>query len=559
MTTRYEEGDNGAQIVLIGEAPSWEELRAERPFCGPSGKLLDLALHSAKISRAECRLLNVFEDQISKKDDDAGKIFSKQGDLLWTPKGFTEAGLAATEGFRRRLAACNANVIVTLGGVALSAVLDNRSVTKHRGSIYVNSNGRKIVPTIHPAFILRGAYENRYLLISDLTKARDEASSPEFIPTPRNLIIDPSHAQCVSFLKQCLDSDMVNTDIEILRGQVDCFSLAVTPSEAISIPLIDAGFEHRWSVAEEAEIWTLYAQLIQSPRITKVNQNITFDLSALLELNGIVPCGPLHDPMVAHSIIYPALRKDLGTLCSIYTRHHFYKDQGDLHDSQTVADFARRWNYSATDSAISLECWQALAPLIESEGYQHTYDMTMNLVSSLLYMMVHGIRISEDELLAAREQARIDLAVIVNKLGTALSRKIITEAPKAAAAKREAVDALNVNSPAQLMKLFYDEMKLRPYTNQIGARSIDDKALARLFRRDGIPAAKLLQEYRSLAKMISSYLEVEYDADLRVRSNFSIRGTWTGRLSSSKTIFGRGLNFQNIAPEFRGFLVADHA
>src|SRR5690606_11604294 len=43
----------------------------------------------------------------------------------------------------------------------------------------------------------------------------------------------------------------------------------------------------------------------------------------------------------------------------------------------------------------------------------------------------------------------------------------------------------------------------------------------------------------------------------RMRCSYNPRGTKFGRLSSSKTIFGTGTNFQNLPQEFKKFLVAD--
>jgi uracil-DNA glycosylase len=557
-TTPFLEGSSDAHILLVGEAPSFEEMRESRPFVGPAGKLLDLCLHSAKIARAECQITNVFETMVKKKDDD-GAIYSRDGDLLWAKGKFTDAGHAASRGCLERIAASRANVIVPLGGVALSRVLDNRSVSKWRGSIVVNADGRKIVATIHPAFVIRGAYENRFLLISDLQKALAESASPQFTPTPRNIVIDPTFDQCIAALHRALDADAIDTDIEVLAGQVDCFSIATSPSEAISIPIVDAGFEHRWSAAEEAEIWTLYGRIIQSPRIAKINQNITFDLAALLELNNLIPCGPLHDPMIAHSIMYPALEKKLGVLCSLYTREPYYKDDGQLSDSPTVQDFARRWRYNALDSAVALECWQALASDIDADGYRATYDMTISLIPSLVYMMVHGIKVDLDALAVTRTKAQEDLKEIVARIEHAVGRSVITEAPKRAADKRAAAGALNINSPAQLMAYFYTEKKLKPYVNGVGRPTIDDKALTRIVRRDGLVEAKLLQDYRRLAKMIGTYLEMKFDRDGRMRFSANPRGTWTGRLSTSQTIHGIGGNVQNIPDTMAAFLVSDHA
>jgi uracil-DNA glycosylase len=588
QSTPYESGDPSSSICFLGEAPSFEEIRKNQPFVGPAGNLLEQAMHSAQIARSRCYFLNVFETLTKKPRDDASKLVSSDGaTLLWTAsKGFTEAGKAAAANSLQRLRASKANVIVPLGATALHLALatpelvnipspdgdftareqgpdkflnDPRAISKWRGSIITGIDGRKVVPSIHPSFCLRGAYEARYLLISDLRKAKAESTSPDFVPTPRNLLIDPSFAECVDFLKRCLEAPAVDTDIELLKGQVDCFSLALSPHEAISIPLLDSDFEHRFNDTEEAQIWNLYAQIISAPHILKINQNITFDLACLLQLNHIVPAGPVADPMVAHSIVYPFLSKNLGTLCSLYTREPYYKDDGELSDSPSVADFHSRWLYNAKDAAIAFESWNYLEPHLESQGYLPTYNMTMSLVASLTYMMVRGAKLNEKALLKTRAQTLEHIATHVQALEAAMQRPIITKAPKTAAEKKEVADnnAININSPAQLSAYFYKHKKVKPYINKLGKESIDDMALARIWRRDKLEEAKILQEYRGMDKLLGTYLNVGYDADRRLRCSYNIRGTWAGRLSSSQTVFRTGLNMQNIPPNFRGFIVSD--
>jgi hypothetical protein len=502
---------------------------------------------------------------IKKPRDDTSKILSRDNELLWTgTKGFTEAGRALAAPTLARIAASQANVIVPLGGPALHLAVDVRSISKWRGSLLAGVQGRKTLATFHPSYCLQGAFEARHVIISDLTRAKHQSTFPEINLPQRSILIDPSFAQSIAFLKRCLDAPLIDTDIELLHGQVDCFSLALSPSEVISIPIVDAGFEHRWSESEELEIWRLYAQILQSPRIAKVNQNIGFDLSALIQLNNIIPCGPLHDPMIAHSIMLPFLDKDLGTLCSLYTDEPYYKDQGDLRSAQSVDDFARRWRYNALDAAVALECWESLIKTVDEEGYRPLYDDTIAMLPSLVYMTARGMRVDRPALELARVKATTDIAAIVAKLETALGCPILTAAPKTAAQKRAAAGSININSNAQLKEYFYGLKKVRPYVNAAGAQTIDDKALARILRRDGLPEARLLQEYRSISKLSSTYLEVEYDeSDERVHCSWNPRGTWTGRLSSSKHIIGgknggmSGFNLQNQPKSMRGFLVSD--
>jgi len=117
---------------------------------------------------------------------------------------------------------------------------------------------------------------------------------------------------------------------------------------------------------------------------------------------------------------------------------------------------------------------------------------------------------------------------------------------------------LNPLSPKQCQEHFYIRKGLKPYiSRKTGNPTTDDKALARIFRRTRLPEAKLCQEIRSLEKLHGTYLEVDVDKDGRIRSSWNPRGTNTGRLSSSETITGSGMNFQNLHSEFKGFLVAD--
>lgn len=561
MTKPYEEGSPNAPICFLGESPSFMEIRESRPFVGPAGQLFERCLHAAGIARANCYILNVFEDDVKKPTDDASKIISRDGStLLWTSgKGFTEAGLAASANTRARLAASASNVIVPLGATAMSLALgDQRPITKWRGSILSGVGGGKLIPTIHPSACLRGTYEWRYLIVADLKKAKREAAYPEIRRPQRNLIIDPSFEQAVTYLEACFDSPFVCTDIELLGGQVDCFSVALSPSSAISIPLVDAGFEPRFTPEEEHQIWQAYARVISAPDIAKINQNITFDLAILLQLNNIIPAGQIDDPMVAFSVMNPFLDKNLGTICSLYTDEPYYKDDGTLHDSPTVADFARRWEYNAKDAAIALEAWQALSPQLDADGYRQTYEMTMALVPSLIEMMVGGIRVNAPALAVTRKKAEADLAELIAQMEPIFGRKIITEAPKTAAQKRAAAGALNINSPIQLVKYFYEEKGLKPYKGKNDRPTTDDTALARIIRRDGLQEARLLQQYRKISKSLSTYLNMRYDADDHMRSSFNIRGTWPGRLSSSQTVFGTGGNFQNFPEEMTNFLESSY-
>ena len=52
-------GPIGAKILILGEAPSYEEVAAGKPFVGASGRELDRILKDAGLPRYECWVTNV--------------------------------------------------------------------------------------------------------------------------------------------------------------------------------------------------------------------------------------------------------------------------------------------------------------------------------------------------------------------------------------------------------------------------------------------------------------------------------------------------------------------
>ena len=130
-------------------------------------------------------------------------------------------------------------------------------------------------------------------------------------------------------------------------------------------------------------------------------------------------------------------------------------------------------------------------------------------------------------------------------------------------AKREELNdtaaiPLNSESPKQCIAYFYGIKGIKPYLNRkTGRPTCDDKALARIIRKHNLPEARLVQEIRGLAKLLGTYLDFQWDPDERLRCFYNVRGTPTGRLSSSKTVRGTGMNMQNIHPSFKRFIVPD--
>ena len=57
-------GNLASKLMIIGEAPSYAETTARKPFVGPSGRELDNLLKDAKISRSDTWVTNVCKYEV---------------------------------------------------------------------------------------------------------------------------------------------------------------------------------------------------------------------------------------------------------------------------------------------------------------------------------------------------------------------------------------------------------------------------------------------------------------------------------------------------------------
>ncbi|MBW7946402.1 MAG: uracil-DNA glycosylase [Sphingomonadaceae bacterium] len=142
VSTVFADGNPEARLMLIGEAPGAQEDRMGLPFVGPAGKLLDRMLAAIGRNRTNAYITNV---------------------TFWRPPGNrtpTPAEVETTMPFvRRHIALVRPKVIVALGACAARALTgDVTGIMRLRGqwrTISVEGTDFPILPTLHPAFLLR--------------------------------------------------------------------------------------------------------------------------------------------------------------------------------------------------------------------------------------------------------------------------------------------------------------------------------------------------------------------------------------------------------------------
>ena len=149
-------GDPRARLMFIGEGPGAEEDARGEPFVGRAGKKLDEMISAIGLKRTEVYIANIVKCRPPKNRD-------PERDEIETCSPFLE----------RQIEAIRPKVIVTLGAPAARTLLKTRiGITKLRGQ-WQGFRGIPVMPTYHPAYLLRVyTQENRRKVFDDLKAAR---------------------------------------------------------------------------------------------------------------------------------------------------------------------------------------------------------------------------------------------------------------------------------------------------------------------------------------------------------------------------------------------------
>lgn len=328
------------KIVLVGEAPGETEALEGRPFVGPAGRVLDKLLETAGINRAECLVTNVFTTR--PPENNVGWFFAKakakDAEVETGYPSFSKHGFLRKEwaGELARLKAeleeAKPNIVVALGATALWALAGEDKISKYRGTVIASTlvPGLKVLPTFHPAYIMR-QWDSRPLVGADLLKVQREAEYPDIRRLTREIWIEPSWGDIVEFDRKYLQNNEVLTyDIETDPWnimQILCIGLAPNPEVAIVIPFVD----HRkpgWSYWENADtekkVWRWLRGKLADPRPKKLAQNGMYDIQWLAHY-GLQVRGETEDTMLLHHSLQPELPKGLDVLGSMYTNEAPWK------------------------------------------------------------------------------------------------------------------------------------------------------------------------------------------------------------------------------------------
>ena len=327
------------KIAIVGEAWGEHEERLQSPFVGPSGHELMKMLGEAGIKRSECYLTNVFNLR-PRPTNDIQNLCRDQ----FTPNPYNLPALSKGQHVRpeylpeiRRLYSelqrVRPNLIIAVGNTATWALLLSTGITKLRGVCQAAKAapiaGFKVLPTIHPAVLFKGAeaWAYRPLIILDLRKARRESEYPEIRRPERTVYIEPSLSDLEQFYQEHLmNATEITFDIETNADAITCIGFAPNERVALVVPFSDPRSPNGsyWqSLDEEVAAWEFVRNVLALP-CPKSAQNGLYDVTFLWKA-GIPVNNFEDDTMLLHHALQPEAEKGLGFLGSVYTDEASWK------------------------------------------------------------------------------------------------------------------------------------------------------------------------------------------------------------------------------------------
>jgi uracil-DNA glycosylase len=142
----FGEGNDHAEVMLIGEQPGNREDIEGRPFVGPAGRLLDEALEQAGILREKVYVTNIVKHFNS----------TQRGKFRIHKKPNAREIAACRPWIDAEIQWIRPKAIICLGATAAQALVGTRfRVSRDRGKL-INSNlAPLVIATVHPSSILR--------------------------------------------------------------------------------------------------------------------------------------------------------------------------------------------------------------------------------------------------------------------------------------------------------------------------------------------------------------------------------------------------------------------
>lgn len=296
-----------------------------------------------------------------------------------------------------------------------------------------------------------------------------------------------------------------------------------------------------------------------------VFHNMKFDFKMIKYHLGIdFDRSRVHDTMVMHYVLDETDSHGLKPLALKYTDYGDYDSEldefkkaycaehGMLQDDFTydLIPFDIISKYAAIDTAVTYDLFMKFWPIVQKNDKLLKVYQEILIPGTLFLMDMEevGIPVSRERM----EAAKIYLDYEIEE-----AKKVVYSFDAVKQYEKDSGKIFNPNSVMQLRVVLFDYLGLNPTGKKTatGAVSTDAEVLGELSEEHPLPAAIL--KVRQLGKIQNTYISKilpEIDRDGRIRTNFNLIFTTSGRLSSSGKFNAQQIPRDN--PIIKGCLLA---
>jgi DNA polymerase-1 len=578
-----------ARISVIAESPGEKEVDVGRPLVGPAGLEFNQTLQAVGVRRQALNLHQAICCRPPENDLDKVMLKWQRGNKKLVKSG-QSALPSPIECCRPRLIQELDGVpnVITLGKVAYASLTGaQKSILDIRGGpveAWLDSTDRfgvgetidpaarhiKVLPTLHPSFVLR-TQRWRKAFRSDISRAARWFTHGLGWQEP-HITLQPRPDELRSFLARTditytvdvettIDDPMVaklkTVGVGHTHGAMVVTFLTI---EDASGQLVPAPY---YTEAEYLEIRGIFRDFFIDPTRAKAGHNAGYFDQMVLKQHFGVTTEPMLDTILLHRVVEPELPHKLGYVGTVYTDVTAWKDAHTAKEAKSDRELA---HYNAVDCVVTA---RVIPQLIAAAKEREQID----IVEKDHRVQQVCVGLHENGLLVDRAARDV------------VAKKLIADMIKYRNEAQRIADKplLNLNSVFQLRDLLFEEWKIEPvnYT-KLGDPSTDDESVRAMrtlvrAREDAdklVPFLDTLRKYRRVAKEYGTYVrrlvphgqpldgfqfksEEEEEqserglimADGRVRPDYNAHGTTSGRLSSSNP------NAQNWPKHLRKLII----
>jgi len=324
--------------------------------------------------------------------------------------------------------------------------------------------------------------------------------------------------------------DTETTSLDVMNARLVGISMSLKKGEAVYIPVNHMGVAEDEQINED-DLVQLLKPILEDTAIIKIGQNIKYDAHIFLNL-GIKMHGINEDTMLMSYVIDSNQSHGMNKLSKKYLGHDCISYESLVGKGVNQLTFDQinindALGYAAEDADVTFQLYYVLKNLLKKEkGLLEIYQkFEIPSMKALIKIERNGVLIDAN-LLGQQSQ----------KIGEKLI-KIESQAYELAG------QTFNLASPKQLREILFEKLEIKPLKKTpTGTPSTSEEVLQELAK--DYPLPKILLEYRTLAKLKSTYTDklplMINQSTGRIHTSYNQAVAVTGRLASSDP------NLQNI-------------